>query len=173
MKKLLIVEPSGTLADLLTTTFGSGCEIRSCDDGVIALGLLSTFRPDMLIIELRIKNLDGLSVLQQSEYVPEMTIALADFFTPYILQSLKDVGISYFLQHPYSAEALIQHMKNMMRICKLPYRCQDPQQIVQEHLRILGIPEDRSGFKYLCVGIPLFAQNRRQSLSKELCPLRL
>jgi hypothetical protein len=74
------------------------------------------------------------------------------------------------LHKPFSTEALIGHMKNMIRICHLPGLCPDPQQIIREHLRILGIPEDRVGFRHLCVGVPLFAQNRRQSLSKELYP---
>ena len=44
------------------------------------------------------------------------------------------------------------------------------QQLVREHLIALNISRTRKGFHYLCIGIPLFAHDPSQLLSKEVYP---
>lgn len=170
MMKLLIVDPSDVFVESLISVFKKQYDIRCCSDGNAAFSLLKNFRPECLIINLSIVGCDGLTVLQQAEYVPPHILALTTNPTPYVLQAAVDAGVSHILRIPCSVQAVAGHINNMVRIARLPKRQKDPQDIVREHLRILGMKESRDGFKQLCVELPLFAQDPEQSLSKELHP---
>lgn len=170
MKKLLIIDPNDIFVESLTALLHRQYTIRSCADGVVALGLLHSFQPDCLIINLSMRGMDGITVLQQSSYVPPVVLAITSVLTPFVLQAAKDAGAGFILQPPCSAEAVARHLFNMIRISALPQKYPDPQDVTREHLRILGFPENRSGFLHLCVGIPLYAQDPQQSLTKELYP---
>lgn len=170
MLKLLIVESNDDFAESLTSALSRDYQIRCCNRPMLAPLILQSFRPDCLIINLSLKGTDGLAILQQADYIPPAVLALSSVITPFIMQSAKDAGVSYILQPPCSTEAIVKHLTNMIRILRLPYRQPDPQSVIREHLRILGFDEHRMGFHLLCVGIPLYAQDPRQSFSKELYP---
>lgn len=170
MKKLLIVDSSDIFTESLIAVLHKQYDTRSCSDGNTALSLLKSYRPECLIINLSIVGCDGLTVLQQTTHVPQHILALTWNTTPYVLQAAEDAGVDHILQLPCSAQAVAGHMNNMVRIARLPQKHRDPQNIVREHLRILGMDETRDGFGMLCIATPLFAQDPKQSLSKELQP---
>jgi len=170
MKKLLIADSSEVFTESLIAVLHKQYDIRSCSDGNAAFSHLRDFRPECLIINLSLVGCDGLTVLQRSAFVPPHILALTSNTTPYVLQAAVDAGVSHILQIPCSAHAVAGHMDNMVRIARLPRRQKDPQDIVREHLRILGMKESRDGFRQLCVELPLYAQDPDQSLSKELHP---
>ena len=170
MLKLLIIESCGNFADSLTSALSHSYQIRRCDQPNLAASVIQTYRPDCLIINLSLKGTDGLHILQQSSYTPPAVLAITSVITPFILQSAKECGVSLILQLPCTADTVSRHLANMVRISRLPCRQPDPQAVTRDHLRILGFPEHMAGFRLLCIGIPLYAQDPGQSFSKELYP---
>lgn len=170
MKKLLIVDSSDVITESLIAVLHKQYEIRTCSDGNEAFSVLKDYRPHCLIINLSVVGCDGLTILQQSTYVPPFVLALTLVTTPYVLQAVVDAGASQILRLPCSATAIAHHLDNMIRIAQLPNKKRDPQSVVREHLRILGMKESCDGFMYLCIELPLYAQDPQQSLGKELHP---
>lgn len=170
MKKLLIVDSSDILAESLTAMLHRKFHIHACTDSESAALAMSHFRPECLVLNIHLPGCDGVTLLHQAAFRPAHIIALTKTPTPYVMQSLTDLGVSQVLLLPCSAQAIAGHLENMLRLAVLPQRQRDPRDIVREHLRILGFREDRDGFHALCVETALYAQDPDQSLSKELHP---
>lgn len=76
-----------------------------------------------------------------------------------------DSSAEFYILLPCSAEAVSRHLIP-------PAHSADPSgedQLV-DMLSELGIPTHKNGYEQLLTAVPLYAQDRRQSLSKELYP---
>jgi len=170
MLNLLIIESRRDWADSLASALSRSYEVLLCEDPLRAVSALRQYRPDCLVINLSLKGSDGLSILRESAYIPPVVLAVASSVTPFVLQVAREVGVTFILQTPCTPDAISRHLADMVRISRLPYTQPDPQTVTRDHLRILGFPEHMAGFRLLCIGIPLYAQDPGQSFSKELYP---
>ena len=170
MDKLLIAVGSEELTESLIALLDRKREIRVCFDGDTALELLEAFRPEQLIIDLHLPLADGLTVLQSTQWLPATVLALTYSDTPYAIQAARDAGAGHIMRLPCRACAIVRNLDEMLRIAALPDQQADPQKAVGRHLYILNIPGSREGFQHLRVGVPLYRQDRHQSVTKELYP---
>lgn len=164
MLKLLVADMSPEFTDALENTLGSEFEMQICHDGETALELLHYFQPDVLVLNLVLPFKDGLTVLQESTHKPRVILAVTHILPPYAQQRALDLGVQYIMFTP--------------RISALRVRLMD---LIAEnqpkeggrtavHLHALGFRTNLDGYRQLCVGIPIFAQNPGMLLSKELYP---
>jgi two-component system, chemotaxis family, protein-glutamate methylesterase/glutaminase len=67
MTRLLIVDDSALTRKLLTDVFGAepDFEIRTARNGVEALALLATYRPDVITLDINMPSMDGLTCLDR------------------------------------------------------------------------------------------------------------
>ncbi|MFG3507207.1 response regulator transcription factor [Streptomyces sp. NPDC047821] len=62
--RVLVVDDEDALADLLCTALRyDGCEVRSCGDGAGAVRLAREFRPDAVVLDVTLPDMDGPAVL--------------------------------------------------------------------------------------------------------------
>jgi len=170
METLLIAVGSEELTNALVEALKSSREIRTCRDGNTALELLNSYRPNQIIIDLSLPLADGLTVLRNAEYKPPMILALTVDNGAYAVQAARDVGVDFVMQIPCRTKAIVDHLENMIRIKAMDIPELDPQMVAGKHLRLLCISNTREGFRHLKVGIPLYCQDRGQSMTKELYP---
>ena len=64
--KLLIADECDEFRQALAETLGKTYLVRTCRSGTQALELLQSFRPEVLVTDLMLSHLDGLTVLQQA-----------------------------------------------------------------------------------------------------------
>lgn len=164
MLKLLVADMSLEFTDAIEQTFGSEFELEICHDGETALELLHYFRPDVLILNLMLPSMDGLTVLQQSTHRPRVILAVTHYLPEYAQRRAFELGIQYVMFTP-CISALRVRLMDM--IAETQPR-EDTR--VTVHLHALGFRTNLDGYRQLCVGIPLFAKNPGMLLSKELYP---
>lgn len=167
MYKLLIADPSEAYTDALEETFRHEFDLMICHDGETALELLYSFQPDVLILNLSLPYKDGLTVLQQAAHHPKVILAISPIINPYVEQVSVHLGIQYIMIMPTVASLRVRLM-DMIATTISPKPDLTAQTVV--HLHTLGFHTHLDGYRQLCIGLPLFADNPGIRLSKELYP---
>lgn len=172
-RKLLIAEGTEefrlALADVLRGSF----QIRQCADGHQAQALIHSFRPDVIVLDLMLPGLDGISLLQWAVGAGQMPIVLATtrFVSNYVLESIDKLGVGYLMVKPCDVRA------TAARVCELSVRIHPPPVPVSDvrsqtanMLLLLGISPKLRGYAYLREALILKAEKPDQSITKELYP---
>ena len=172
MPKLMIAEHSEELCTVLSKILSKDFETVSCRDGETAHRMIEDTVPDILILDLDLPNLDGLTLLRMlGSHIPPVVLAMGRFLDDYVLQQAKDLGIQMVLNRPVRPQAIVSHVTQLWNFHNENNHTDlDYQKKVSTHLRILNIPSHREGFQQLRVGIPLYAQDPHQSICKDLYP---
>lgn len=172
MYKVLIAESSEDLRLILQEELCKKYTVISCGDGQSAMELLRTFSPDILILDLMLPIVDGLSVLEHiAPDVPPVILCTDKLNSDYTHQAALELGVGYFITKPCNPRILFQRLDDMIRKWENPRQDLDnPYKNTVLLLQKLGIPRHLDGYKQLRAGIPLFAQDPSQRLHKELYP---
>lgn len=171
MRKLLIAEFSDTLRIQLQEVLRSEYAVTVCADGAAALRLLDELRPDALILDLMLPQIDGLSVLEDAAVLPPVVLCISSVPSEYVLQRATDLGAGYVLLKPCSIRSITSHLTHLLTTLDAPVQAlRGAQARAATHLTALGINPGRDGGLQLRIGIPLFAQDPSQRLGKELYP---
>lgn len=171
MRKLLIAEFSDTLRIQLQEALQNEYAVTTCADGAAAVRLLDELRPDALIMDLMLPELDGLAVLAESSWLPPAVLCISSCPGDYVLQRATDLGVGYVLMKPCSIRTISGHLALLLSIHDHPLpSVRDAQAKAARHLLALGIDLASDGGNQLRIGIPLFAQDPSQRLGKELYP---
>lgn len=166
MLKLLIADMSREFTDVVAREFRDSFTVQACHDGTTALALLQQERPDILVLNLTLPFKDGLTVLQETPFRPRVIVAISTLAPEYVQHRVLGLGIQLLLVMPTVSSLRLR----IMDILADTENKADPSHQVAAHLRALGFRTHRDGYRQLCVGVPLFAQNPRMLLSKELYP---
>ena len=168
MRKLLIVEPDEPFRNALVELLRRKFQITICTDGDTAVELLSTLRPDAVILNLMLPVKDGLCVLEETMGShPPVVLCLCDFQNPYINQALRDLNVSYSLRKPCYPRVVVRHLQRLLDHAPDPQQGDAQTKTVQLLLEFRFNPK-MDGFQFLKIGIPLFAQDPQQRMCKEL-----
>jgi len=106
MQTLLIAIRSRPLCKLLRLDLSSHFSISSCHSGAEAHQMIDRLRPDALIIDLRLTDWNGLSVLEACAHRPSAIIALSDYMDEDVLQRLEAVGVAVLVMVPCTASCV-------------------------------------------------------------------
>lgn len=107
--KLLIAVKSEILAEALASVL-SMCDIHICDTGPDALAMLESLQPDILILELSLPVIDGLTLLRKSHYKPKHILALTSFVNSAVLQAAADVGVQGLVLIPCTIRYIVEQL---------------------------------------------------------------
>ena len=172
-RKLLIAEGSVELTDAVAELFRGKCRICSCADGNEARRLISTFRPDVLVLDLMLPGYDGLSLLQWSReqgHHPQV-LATTRFWSDYVVEQTQSLGVRYLMRKPCSVSALAARISDLLdRSCPEEASRPEPEGGLRPVLTALGVPPKLRGCTYLHRAIPMFARDPLQSVTKVLYP---
>lgn len=169
MQKVLIADNSEEFSSHLIQLLGRGFQIQVCRDGVSTWNTINQWKPDILVIDLSLPETDGITVLQNVEHRPGLILATTSFCSPYVRQCAKDAGVGYLMLQPCRVQAVYARLMDMIRQ-QDRLQFEDPQQIVARHLENIKITVTLDGYHQLRVGLPLYAQDPGQTLSKEFYP---
>ena len=113
-----MVDDETTLNELVTTTLRyEGWEVRSAFDGAAALALARDFRPDVVILDVTLPDLDGLAVVRR--------LHSAEPGLPVLFLSARDevadrvagltAGGDDYVTKPFSVEELVARTRALLR----------------------------------------------------------
>ncbi|AWB87851.1 DNA-binding response regulator [Mycetocola zhujimingii] len=116
--RVLVVDDENSLTDLLKMALRyEGWEIRTADTGRKALDVAREFRPDAIVLDIMLPDIDGLSVLhrlrQQGDDVPVLFLTAKDALDDRIA-GLTAGGDDYVTK-PFSLEELVARLRALIR----------------------------------------------------------
>jgi two-component system response regulator (stage 0 sporulation protein A) len=173
MRKVLIVDAAEDFRSVLADALRGTYAVKTCDNGQDALELARTFCPDLLILDLMISGVDGLSLVQMITQIRGKPLVLATtrFQSEYVLDAASRIGIDYMVVKPCNIQAMIARLDDLVASQNRADRVRpDSGATVANTLKTLGVATRNSGYTYLREAVPIFAEDPRQAITKELYP---
>lgn len=170
-RKVLIAEHSLEYCGGLAQILGDRFQVSTCQDGITALTQLEMFRPHVLVLDLSLPELDGLSVLRRAvTHSPRpKCLVTSTYISDYVQNAVDTLGVDLVILKPCDAHALadrIGELAGVEEISPLPL----PSMSISNILLDLNILTTRNGFRYLEEAIWMYHQNPGISMTKELYP---
>ena len=162
-RKVLIADPSEEFREALALALSPQFQVLTCARGDEVTALLASTQPELLILELSLPGLDGISLLEQLPEHPPVLV-VTDLINDYVYRALLRLGVAYAIRKPCPIQSVADRALDLVR----PARMSRPPEGLQEALIRLGLPCGRHGFQHLLTGLPILARKRNQQLSKEL-----
>ena len=170
--KLLLADASPEFCGALSQLLAGDFEVWTCRDGAEALSLLQTLCPDVLVTELALTGVDGLSLLKTAAAMTKRPAMLATtcYCTPFIRDVIAQIGVDYMMLKPCDLRFLAERIRDLsLRDSDgptVPVR----QNSLNSILLALSVPAGRRGYTYLELIIELYRQDPTRSLTKDLYP---
>lgn len=173
VRKLLIAEGTEEFRLALADALKGKYYVRSCREGNEAKELLHSFGPDILVLDLMLPGLDGISLLEQTADagIRPMVLATTRLMSDYVVDSLERLGVGYVMLKPCDLKSTVDRITDLNQRLRQPLlTLPDPRTHVSNILLALGIPTKLRGYGYLREAVLLMARNPGQSITKELYP---
>ena len=117
MRKLLIIDDEAGIVEEVKSFFEEeGYEVSTADTGKDGIEALERFRPDIVLLDMKLPDVSGISVLRvcKANY-PEMKVIVN---TGYVDQAMFDeaekIGRDSFLQKPFDLELLRNEVDRLL-----------------------------------------------------------
>ena len=109
MRKLLIVDDEQGIVDEVKSYFEEeGYEVQTADTGKEGIETIGKFKPDIILLDMKLPDMSGLQVLKYSKETFPATKIIVN--TGYVDQNIIDeserLGRDAFLQKPFNLERL-------------------------------------------------------------------
>lgn len=127
--------------------------LGTAQDGEQTLRLLRERQPDVLVLDMMLPKLDGISILKALERKP-MTLATSGFLTEYVARAAADLGVRYLMLKPCDITAVVERLEEI-RGGSEPRREQYRQDkgsietMVTNIIHEIGVPAHIKGYQYL------------------------
>ena len=111
-KKVLIVDDDDAIVSAMTVRLRAvGHEVFAASDGRSALAAVDTLRPDVIVLDIRMPDIDGFEVARRLKDAP----GLADIPIVFVSANVREwakkaafaAGASFYLSKPYNAKQLL------------------------------------------------------------------
>ena len=171
---IMLADADEEIRDMLRTSLedtGRFAVVASTGDGNEALTLAREVKPDILVLDMILPGLDGLSVLNRLE--GEVTVVMTSAFVKQdIIAQAGELGASLFISKPYTEAALAE---NLLRIAeKADTRVHTPglEELVTSIIHEVGVPAHIKGYQYVREAIMITVENMDviNSVTKILYP---
>lgn len=172
-KKILIAESSTEFSAQLCDCLEERFDLEVCHNGLQVKGLLEKFSPAVLVMDLALPGLDGISLLKQISELPQRPRILVTtcFLSPYVEAAIAGFGVDLVVLKPCKVDILAERILDLTEEeePRLLMRLR-PRSTIASMLMDLNIPAKRRGFVYLELGIRLYMEQPGQGLTKNIYP---
>lgn len=169
MKKILLAMNSRTLAEILQEQLSRDFSVLVSHDADEALTLLHVFRPDVLVLDMMLGGVDGISILQAAKDsgACQRVVAFSDYISKYTAAMLEDLNVYYLSKTPSSG---IQYAGRIADVALWEKEAEDTTQKIRNLLLTLGFRMNTENYHIIECAITLFCQDPTQALSAQLYP---
>ncbi len=117
MKKILIVDDQLGIRLLLTEVFKKeGYETNQASNGVEALALLEEYKPDLVLLDMKIPGMDGLEILRRIRRID--TTLKVIMMTAYgeldMIQEAMDLGALKHFTKPFDIDEIRMEVRGIL-----------------------------------------------------------
>lgn len=170
-QKLLIADGTEECRSELCGALWGSYNVRTAQEGHEALSQLHSFQPDILVLDMLLPGLDGISLLQKAaeQGLHPVVLATTRMMSDYMSQALERMGVGYVMVKPCDAAAVAARVADLSQSLKAPLvTSPDQRTVIANALLNLGVPTKLKGYIYLREAVGLFAANPGQTITKEL-----
>ena len=154
---VLIADSSEEFCSALTAALhraGGFQVLGTAGDGEQAIRLLSTQKPDVLVLDLMRPKKDGISVLRAIGDQKPAILATSGFVTPYVASAVANLGVRYLMLKPCDMDELVDRLEEIRggENRKMLDRQTDKTSIesmVTGIIHEIGVPAHIKGYQYL------------------------
>ena len=172
MRRILIADASRLFCEALTECLGDDLDIRSCYTGDRVLDMVREDVPDLLVLDLGLPFMDGLTILRTlytaGYRIPVLALTTC-FASDYVLQKLVDYGVAYIFAKPCSVVAVTTVVREILS-GERPGRESSDRDLHSLPMS-LGFQVNFSGYPCVAEALRLYRQNTSQQITKELYPM--
>ena len=175
MLKILIADAGEEFRKSLAERLRGEFEVRSCREGMETLETVRSYRPDLLVLDLMLPGLDGISLLHQlrEEGLKPVVLATTRLLNVYVQEAAERLEVDYLMVKPCDAGATAQRVQDLSRYLEVqapvPVRA-DLETVTSNVLRSLGLPVRLRGYSYVRDAIVETVRRPGQLVTKELYP---
>lgn len=170
MLKMLIADGSDDFRFALEEKFCDSYRIQCCGNGKEAAMRIASWKPDILILDLLLPDLDGISVLHSAlkENVRPKVLATTRFVNDYILNLFHNMNVDYMMVKPCDLNALAARVKDLKDTLAYPFSLEQIEILASKHLNRLEIPPHLDGYQYMKTALALLVKHPYLRLFNEL-----
>lgn len=173
MRRVLIADNSEDFAAELTDMLRGQCLVRSCASGSQALEQLRRFQPDVMVMDVMLPELDGVSLLQAMyhEGLETNVLALTRIASAYVMEALDRFGVGYIMMKPCKLDALRDRVMDLAnRAGTATVSLPDMRNTVTNLLLSLRFSTKLRGYSCTREAVLYLLRDPEMSLTKELYP---
>ena len=173
MRKLLIADGTEAFRLALADNLKELYHVRVCQEGKETLESICTFRPDLLVLDMLLPGLDGITILQRAAEagVKPVVLATTGLITPFVTEGASRAKVSYLMVKPCDVEAATSRLLELTERLEGPCLTRpDLRTEVSNMLLTLGIATNLRGYSYLRDAILAEIRQPGQQLTKALYP---
>jgi DNA-binding response OmpR family regulator len=117
--RILIVDDEKPIATLLAQTFEQeGHHVASAHDGIDCMNKMSSFRPDVVIMDIMMPKLDGVDttklIRRNKNYADTIIVALSAKADEETREKMKGAGANLFMRKPFAIAKLVGRVAHML-----------------------------------------------------------
>lgn len=170
MKTVLIADADFVFAKQLSYALEESGTFQVIDialNGKQAVRMVEERHPDVLVMDILLPELDGLSVLEKISSVvpPPIVIATSVFLSNYVAVSAMGLGVRQLIKKPCSAESVAASVERACRILPRKGFEDDRKSLIANTLHDVGIPANIKGYFYLIDALELTIANPEAAFS--------
>lgn len=171
-KKILIAETSLEFSEQLCDILDESYRLSVCYSGLAVKTRLEDFCPDVLVMDLALPGMDGISLLKQICTMPlrPRILLTTCFMSNYVETAIAGLGVDMVVLKPCNVEILAERIEDMLEEEPHPMIRLQPRTTVASMLMELNIPSKRRGFTYLEKSIRQYLKQPGQALTKTIYP---
>ncbi len=169
--KLLIADGTEEFRTDLIQASQESYLVQVAKEGHEALAMMQRFMPNVLVLDMMLPGLDGISLLQKAADmgIRPAVLATTRLLSDYMSQALERMGVGYVMVKPCDAGAVVERIGDLSQNRKVAlFAHPDSRVLISNLLRELGIPTKLKGYGYLREAIEIYAKDPSQSITKEL-----
>ena len=163
--RILIADYNESFRENLATLLDTHFTVQTCSTGIEATHLLSSFDPDILVLDVMLPNADVFELMETAIARGTEVYVFSPYLTIPIRERLLSAGVYGMMSKScdiFQAECNIRAMAR---------RHPNAQRQRQNHaltalLLRLGFQTHRDGYNQLLMAIPMYMKDRRQPLGK-------
>lgn len=173
MRTLMIVDSNEDFCLALTQALCAHYQIRCCGNGQQALELLRREPADLLILDVMLAELDGITLLErmQKEGLCPKVLLATSLLTDYVYTSAQRLNIGYIVRKPCDMDALAARALDFGSTVTPPPQKPDPRHLSQEYLLRLGFLVNHDGFRFLHAALPMQVAQPDLQITKAIYPV--
>ncbi len=169
MKKLLIAVNSQVVSEDFQNRLDKYCRVLCCHSGTEAISLLSEFRPDVLVIDLMLPDLDGITVIKavRAAGIFPRTVALSDYISSYIVSALEQLEVCRLFRYGIDMRAIAA---TVLQLIEDREELGSVRSDIRNFIAMLGFRMNNGTSNIIETALELYMRDPSQTFSSALYP---